>query len=527
MLRRGYKPIAFALAAWCCARLPTAHAQSFSDDQISLVKQRLAEGATHSWEFGTRAQTLLELEAPDFSVLTHVSLPPPSSLNSSESSSLSDVFGIARTIVSGRAKSNHNATGPQPLIEDSSAGDPCSIGAAVLLANWTGQGAADGLDYAGAARDQLDYLWGNVPRTDDGALSHRVSQVQLWSDSVYMVPPFLAYYGVLSQNRSMVEEAYNQIKVYRNYLNDPNANGLWKHILLGNGTDEGHWSTGNGWAAAGMLRVLGTMQNSQYAKSFKNEMNDLANWAFQIQGGMYRNLVRPASLPFTPILSSTFRGPILTRLQQSNNLFKNYADSSDSGNFDDASSTAIMAATVYRLSLLANKHTYLPDAERSRKALATLLGSSSSSAAANRRAAPESDSTSAPDSRSGSSTSESRSSARPSATSPTSDSSSAPPSSSSSSSSSTTPTPTSTVFNGAAHFTEDGWLQPVVNPDSYGAQGQHSPESEAFVLQMQAAYQDWVAAGSKGANGAPRAAGGVGWAGWGVVLAGVVAGLAS
>ncbi|TFY52131.1 hypothetical protein EVG20_g10691, partial [Dentipellis fragilis] len=433
MLRRGYTPIAFVLAAWCCALPPTALAQSFTDDQISLVKQRLAEGATHSWEFGTRAQTLLELDAPDFSVLTHTSLPPPSSLNSSASASLSDVFGIARSIVSGRAKSNHNATGPQPLIEDSSAGDPCSIGAAVLLANWTGQGAADGLDYAGAARDQLDYLWGNVPRTDDGAFSHRVSQVQLWADSVYMVPPFLAYYGVLSQNRSLVEEAYNQvrnsrislsinvlimvqIKVYRIYLNDPNANGLWKHILLGNGTDEGHWSTGNGWAAAGMLRVFGTMQNSQYAKSFKNEMNDLANWAFQIQGGMYQNL-------------------------QSNNLFKNYADSSDSGNFDDASSTAIMAATVYRLSLLAGKHTYLPEAERSRKALATLLGSSSSSAAVNRRAVSGSDSASTSDTRSESSTSESesRSSARPSAASPSSEFSSAPTSSSPSSS---TPTPT-------------------------------------------------------------------------------------
>jgi rhamnogalacturonyl hydrolase YesR len=65
------------------------------------------------------------------------------------------------------------------------------------------------------------------------------------SDFVYMVPPFLAYYGVLTSNLTLVQQAYNQIKLYRNYLRDPRANGLWKHVLLGSsGIDEGHWSTG-------------------------------------------------------------------------------------------------------------------------------------------------------------------------------------------------------------------------------------------------------------------------------------------
>lgn len=60
-----------------------------------------------------------------------------------------------------------------------------------------------------------------------------------------MVPPFLAYYGVVSRNRTLLVVAHDQIKLYRDYLRDPQANNLWKHILLGvNGTDEGHWSTG-------------------------------------------------------------------------------------------------------------------------------------------------------------------------------------------------------------------------------------------------------------------------------------------
>ena len=72
--------------------------------------------------------------------------------------------------------------GPQPLMDvnGGAAGDPPSIGVAVLLANWTGAGARDGLDYAGAAQKQLEFLLEKVPKTSDGAISHRNEQVQLW-----------------------------------------------------------------------------------------------------------------------------------------------------------------------------------------------------------------------------------------------------------------------------------------------------------------------------------------------------------
>ncbi|GLB43044.1 putative glycosyl hydrolase family 88 [Lyophyllum shimeji] len=403
------------------------------------INARLADGAKASWELGTRLQAILALSAPAYSVLTpHTPLPPPPSIPDPLSAPLAPFFSITRSVVANRTQSNANATGAQPLIQDGSAADPASIGFAVLLANWTGQAQRDGLDYAGAARDQLDFLLNKVPRTGDGAISHRVSQVQLWSDFVYMVPPFLAYYGVITQNRSLLVQAHDQIRLYRSYLRDPSANNLWKHVLLGtSGNDEGHWSTGNAWAAAGMLRVLGTLRSSPYAPTLKAQQSDLASWVSEIHSAMYPHL-DPAS-----------------------SLFPNYASQPPGapGNFLDAASTALLAATVYRLAMLRGTHTYLPAAERCRRAL---YAASSSS-----------------------------------------------PSSSSSASSSSS---SNSTASGLEHFDPDGWLAPVVNPHAYREQGSQSPEAQAFVVEMQAAWRDWVADGSKGANAAARGMrGGVRW----------------
>ncbi|OJA09010.1 hypothetical protein AZE42_07393 [Rhizopogon vesiculosus] len=410
-------------------------AQSLTSAQVSVISDRLAEGAAYSWEFGTRAEALLELNAPSYSVMSHNPIPPPQSIALNLNTALDEVFTIAQNIVANRSISNGNITGPQPLIKDGSAGDPASIGVAVLLANWTGQGATDGLNYAGAARDQLDFLLQNVTRTSDGALSHRIDQLQLWSDFVYMVPPFLAYYGVLTQNETILSEAYTQISLYRNYLLDTTAGNLWKHIQLGQtGNDNGHWSTGNAWAAAGMIRVLATIQRSQYANSFESQQTDLTNWVREIHGGMYS-------------------------LINSNGLFYNYADNSST--FYDSSSTALLASTVYRLSLLRNVHTYLPLAEQSRKALSAPAGTTISITTT--------------------------------ATSPAqSTTSSAPPA-------------TDTSTPGMLHLTSEGWLTPVADPYAYGAQGSDSPEGQAFILEMQAAWRDWVADGAKGANSAREA----------------------
>jgi len=141
-----------------------------------------------------------------------------------------------------------------------------------------------------------------------------------------MVPPFLAYYGVITRNRTVVVEAYNQLRLYRQYLRDPRQ-GMWRHVVLGTGgqpNDPGYWSTGvqisletlgiawknlfkklswqgNGWAAAGMLRVYATIKHSEYANTFKHELQDIEHWVQEIHAGMYPHLVR-----FSPHVHSSF-----------------------------------------------------------------------------------------------------------------------------------------------------------------------------------------------------------------------------
>lgn len=139
---------------------------------------------------------------------------------------------------------------------------------------------------------EVDELQGNreIGRSEGRkwALSHRVGSPQLWADSVFMVPPFLAAYAVARQDEKWLWEAVEQIKAYSEVLSVASSNnstdieqsregknetirskvGLWKHIVsqprkLEEGFcchDEGIWLMGNAWVLAGVVRVLGVIE---------------------------------------------------------------------------------------------------------------------------------------------------------------------------------------------------------------------------------------------------------------------------
>ena len=84
---------------------------------------------------------------------------------------------------------------------------------------------------------------------------------------MYMVPPFIAYYGALTGNKTLLDQAYDQVKLYRGQLMDKKMGGLWKHVLLGpSANDPGYWSTGasraSSAAASGHVLIGGMVQGT-------------------------------------------------------------------------------------------------------------------------------------------------------------------------------------------------------------------------------------------------------------------------
>jgi rhamnogalacturonyl hydrolase YesR len=125
--------------------------------------------------------------------------------------------------------------------------DPAANGEAVLYAaRITGDAFLQS-----AADRMLDYLLHHAPRAEDGTLYHINNAPQMWIDSGYMAPPFLAVAGEPG-------EAVRQVEGLRKRLWDPGKK-LYSHIW-----DEGKqefgrrafWGVGNGWMLAGMVRVM-------------------------------------------------------------------------------------------------------------------------------------------------------------------------------------------------------------------------------------------------------------------------------
>jgi len=324
------------MAPWFARFLTTATAlapSGLSNNTLAKVRSRLLESANASWELGTAAEALTELSWPSLSVFEKSAFPPPARLKASLNAS--DVLDIAVKTVSKKPADS------LPLVADQgSAADPASIGVAVLLANWTRPDLSTDVFWK-AASGQLDYLLHQAPKSTEGAISHRVDQVQLWADYVYMVPPFIAYYGALEGGfgaQALLQIAYDQCRLYRDALRD--TSGLWRHITLGDWQDNTHWATGNGWAAAGMLRVLRTINHSSEAHHFIEHQANLTEWIQELTHSAWS-------------------------YQKDNGTLYNVID--DPNSFADTASTALLASVTYRMATFTKNFTQIPAANKALK----------------------------------------------------------------------------------------------------------------------------------------------------------------
>src|ERR1700733_12827258 len=78
----------------------------------------------------------------------------------------------------------------------------------------------------------------------------------------------------------------------------------WQHIIGPQSQDTGLWSTGNGWAGYGMVRVLTTLQKWSGSSSMTAEATQLKGWIQEIldgamesslSGGLLLNYLNDAS----------------------------------------------------------------------------------------------------------------------------------------------------------------------------------------------------------------------------------------
>lgn len=185
-----------------------------------------------AWEQGTASQALIAIGREDLALLFAKD-------------------AVVRQLADGRL----GIVGSDPGITD-----PASNGEAVLLAyKKTGDEK-----FKKAAEAQYNYLKNAAPKTSDGILHHVTYAKQVWSDSPFMAPPFLALMGDY-------DEAVKQIEGFRKYLMNPEKK-LYYHQWDETKNDYSRkllWGGGNGWTAAAIAKIINFLPKEREAQKVK------------------------------------------------------------------------------------------------------------------------------------------------------------------------------------------------------------------------------------------------------------------
>ncbi len=149
--------------------------------------------------------------------------------------------------------------------------DPAMGGAAYAqAAEWTGDA-----QIREAVAGLLRWIREKAPRNASGILYHVFDAPEMWSDGFNGAPPFLAAMGYH-------DEALAQIEGYRQRLWNPEKE-LLAHIWDDGKRqfkDGSFWGGGNGWAAAGLARVIRSLPPAR-----RHDRGRLASYAREIVDG--------------------------------------------------------------------------------------------------------------------------------------------------------------------------------------------------------------------------------------------------
>lgn len=233
-----------------------------SDSCQNTVNQQVIKAMLamqrRAWEQGVAAQALLEIGETELVIL------------------------LAKDAVVNQTKDGRLGLNGQ----DRPVADPASSGEPVLYA---AQVTGD-TSLRQAADRMLEFLLYKAPRTRDGIIYHNYIENLIWVDAIYMVPPFLAVAG-------HPQEAVKQIVGYRQRLYNPQKK-LYYHIWDEDRqefTRKFFWGVGNGWAAAGITRVIRTLPESMTSEKvllarYVSELID-GCLAYQREDGLFHDIL--------------------------------------------------------------------------------------------------------------------------------------------------------------------------------------------------------------------------------------------
>lgn len=225
---------------------------------LEKVKKAALAMQRYSWEQGVVAQAFLES-------------------GDTETALLLAVEGANRQLADGRCAHIGN---PGAVT------DPCCIGEALLFAC-----EETGAPFLQEAREKL-LKWAilDAPRTENGIVYHVTYAPEIWVDSFYMLPPFLTRAGYY-------DEAMKQINGYWHLLLDEKKQLLSHRYHHGTNSfpRKDAWGVGNGWALAGMARVLSMLpaERSKEKASLSHRIHILLDAAIphQMKNGMFHDVL--------------------------------------------------------------------------------------------------------------------------------------------------------------------------------------------------------------------------------------------
>lgn len=302
-----------------------------------------------SWEQGVAAHALLECH--QFWERIRPSAPPPFDFSQFLYAFAHE--SMVRQAPDGRLGVLLNGDGTT----DPGAADPASMGEAlywVLAEQKRTQYSAE--DVLSVAVDkQFRYILVDCPRAGSGLLSHRIDRKEIWSDTVYMLPPFLVAAALSRLNGhsrysmmagDILRYGLRQVVLAAEVLQAPS--GEWAHMYdldAGQLKREAWWGVGNGWVCCGIVRMLWMLvRASEGSPGLPNILSGDEELA-RLVGQCYS------------ILLLTFRACLAH--MRPDGLFHDVVN--DPATFVETNLSQMLAFTIFRLALLSKQSSPLAE----------------------------------------------------------------------------------------------------------------------------------------------------------------------